>query len=134
MDNFWDSLIGDIWNVHLAIIGILVSVMTLLYASLSGKVEELNNIKQSNEYALMNRATAMSNSIGQLRNLNNRVMKGLVIFFCLFVLTTIIKYLPKECITMLIVVAFIAFITLGLIIYGIKLAYDIYSQYKKETF
>lgn len=133
MEGFWASLVGDVWNIHLAIMGILVSVMTLLYASLSGKVEELNSIKQSEEYALMNRATAISNSIERLRNLNKRVMIGLVISFCLFVLTTIIKYLPEGCITMW-VAAFIVFITLGLFIYGIILAYDIYSQYQKEMF
>lgn len=133
MEGFEASLIGDVWNVHLAIMGILVSVMTLLYTSLSGKVEELNSIKQSEEFALMNRATAMSNSIEQLRKLNNRVMKGLIISFCLFVITTIIKYLPEGCITMWIAV-FIAFFTLGLLIYGMKLTYDIYSQYQKETF
>ena len=133
MECIWGSLIGDMWNFHLAIMGILVSMMTLLYASLCGKVEELNSIKQSKEYALMNRATAISNSIERLRNLNKQVMTGLVISFCLFVLTTIVKYSPQGCLTKWIVVIN-AIITIGLLAFSVKIALGIYSQYQKETF
>ena len=56
MEDIWGALIDDMWNFHLAIMGIMVSIITLLYASLCGKVEELNSIKQSKEYVLMNRA------------------------------------------------------------------------------
>ena len=53
MEDILEALIGDMWNFHLAIMGIMVSIITLLYASLSGKVEELNSIKQSEEYVLL---------------------------------------------------------------------------------
>ena len=133
MESFWVSLIDDMWNFHLAIIGIFVSMMTLVYASLCGKVEELNSIKQSKEYALMNRATAISNSIERLRKLNKQIMIGLIISFCLFVLTTIIKYILDGCIIKWIV-GFNAIITIILLVFGINLAHNIYSQYKKEIF
>lgn len=133
MDVFWTSLIGDLWSLHLAIMGILVSVLTLLYASLCGKVEELDSIKQSEDFVLMNRATAIRNSIGQLRKLNKHVIIGLVFSFCLFVSTTIIKYLSEECIIKWIV-SINAIITIGLLAFGVKLAHDVYSQYQKETF
>ena len=61
------SIIGDLWSVHLAIMGILVSVTTLLFASLSSKAEELDSIKNSTDYVLMNRATAVKNSIAIFR-------------------------------------------------------------------
>ena len=41
MESIMVSVIGDLWSVHLAIMGILVSVTTLLFASLSSKAEEL---------------------------------------------------------------------------------------------
>lgn len=132
MKDFWIYLISDVWSFHLAIMGILVSVITLLYASLSSKVEELNSIKTSKEYALMNRVTAINNSIKQLRKLNMRVKKGLLISFCIFVLTTIIKYLPEGCLIKCIAM-FNAIITIAFMALGIKLAYDVYSQYQKET-
>ena len=133
MEHFWVTLIGDMWSFHLAIMGILVSVLTLLYASLCGKVEELNYIKQSEEYALMNRAIAMSNSIDRLHKLNKKIMKSLIISFCFFILTTIIKYLPEVCIQRWIA-SFIAIITIGFLVFGVKLAHSVYNQYQKETF
>ncbi len=133
MEDIWKALISDMWNFHLAIMGIMVSIITLLYASLCGKVEELNSIKKSEEYFLMNRATAISNSIERLRKLNKQAMVGLVVFFCLFVLTTILKYLPQGCITKWIVVIN-AIITIVFLFLGAKTALGIYSQYQKETF
>lgn len=133
MEGIWTSLIDDVWNIHLAFMGFLVSVITLLYASLSSKVEELNSIKKSKDYSLMNRVTAINNSIKQFRYLNKQVMKGLLISFCIFVLTTILKYLPEGCIIKCIVIL-IAITTIVLIVFGFKLAYGIYSLYQKETF
>ena len=133
MEDIWKALISDMWNFHLAIMGIMVSIITLLYASLCGKVEELNSIKKLEEYFLMNRATAISNSIERLRKLNKQAMVGLVVFFCLFVLTTILKYLPQGCITKWIVVIN-AIITIVFLFLGAKTALGIYSQYQKETF
>lgn len=133
MDVFWESLVNDLWSLHLAIMGILVSVLTLLYASLCGKVEELDSIKQSEEFILMNRATAVRNYINQLRSLNKQVMLGLIISFCLFVLTTIIKYLPEECVVIKWITSFNSIATIGLLVFGIKLAREVYSQYQKET-
>ncbi len=133
MECFWNSLISDIWSINLAIMGILVSIIILLYTSLCGKVEELNSIKQSEKYALMNRAIALTNSIENLRKLNKQVMIGLIISLCIFVLTTIIKYLPEGCIIKWLA-TLNAIITIGLLAFGIKLAHGIYSQYQKETF
>ena len=67
MESIMVSIIGDLWSVHLAIMGILVSVTTLLFASLSSKAEELDSIKNSTDYVLMNRATAVKNSIAIFR-------------------------------------------------------------------
>lgn len=133
MEDFLKTLISDMWYFHLAIMGIMVSIITLLYASLCGKVEELNSIKKSEEYFLMNRATAISNSIERLRKLNKQAMVGLVVFFCLFVLTTILKYLPQGCIAKWIVVIN-AIITIVFLFFCAKTALGIYSQYQKETF
>lgn len=132
MESVWASLIGDVWSFHLAIIGILISVMTLLYTSLCGKVEELNSIEQSKEYAIMNRAIAVRNTIEQLRKLNKQVMVGLVVSFCSFILTTIIKYLPEGCVIKWIAILN-TIIILGLLVFGVKLVHSVYSQYQKET-
>ena len=44
------NITNDLWSLSVGMIGILVSVMTLLYASLSSKVEEQTILKKSKEY------------------------------------------------------------------------------------
>jgi len=125
-------MIGDLWSIHLAIMGILISVITLLYATLCSKAEELEGIKNSTDYVLMNRATAVRNSIMKLRELNKHAVHGIIIAFCLFVFTTILKYLPDCCIINCLTVCD-AISTIFLIAYGLHLGYGVYSYYQKET-
>ncbi len=132
MESIMVSVIGDLWSVHLAIMGILVSVTTLLFASLSSKAEELDSIKNSTDYGLMNRATAVKNSIAIFRKLNKRAMYGLIITFGLFTLSSVLRYLPNSCVTNCLAIVDVVF-TICLMAYGIYLWHGVYSQYKKET-
>ena len=126
------DMIGDLWSIHLAIIGILISVITLLYASLYSKVEELDGIKNSTDYVLMNRATAVRNSITKLRELSKHAMYGIIITLGLLVLTTFLKYRPDSCIINCLTVCDAIF-TICLIVYGLYLGYEVYSHYQKKT-
>lgn len=132
MENIYDSLVGDLWSFHLAVIGIMVSVITLIYASLCNKVEELSSIKNSKEYALMNRATALQNAIGKLRTLNSHAMRGLIFASFLFIMSSVLKYLPARCVVNWLV-TIDALLTLGLLIYCALFVHDVHSQYQKET-
>lgn len=131
MDGIWIDMIEDLWSVHLAIMGILVSVMTLLYATLSSKVEEMKCIKDSSDFTLMNRKTIVSNSIKALRLLNKKVMVALVGAFVLFVISSFLKYI--ECSYSGILVSIVAVFTLLLILGIAIIAYGVYAQYQKET-
>lgn len=132
MESIWTFLINDLWSVHLTIMGILVSVITLLYATLSSRVEELKSIKKSEEYVLMNRSTALHNSIKTLRSLNRKVTCGLASTFTLFVITSVLKYLPEANYTNWLVLID-TILTIGLLVYGVILAHGVYIQYQKET-
>ena len=72
------NITNDLWSFSVGMIGILVSVMTLLYASLSSKVEELTVLKKSKEYITMNRATAVERTVKALQRLNRQVIRLLV--------------------------------------------------------
>ena len=126
--NITDSITSDLWSLHLGIIGIFVSVMTLLYASLSSKVEELKILRVSEDFSIMNRATAVENSVKSLRKLNKLVAKILVCSFALFVVSTTLKY----CRIHWIVIGDVA-ATLILLFFCIYVAYKIYYQYQNET-
>lgn len=129
--DFWSSMNNDLWNIHLAIIGIMVSVMTLLYAALCGKVEEMKCIKDSSDFTLMNRKTIVSNSIKALRLLNKKVMVVLFGAFVLFVISSFLRYI--ECGYSEILISIVAVFTLLLILDIAIIAYGVYVQYQKET-
>lgn len=124
-------MINDLWNIQMGVIGICVSVITLLYSSLSTKVEEVKSIKDSKEYSLMNKKTALENSINTLRKANKQVIIGLISFSILFVFSTILKYMSINILCWLI--GGDAILTIIMLTYCIYLSYSIYSQYQKET-
>lgn len=119
---------NDLWSLSVGMIGILVSVMTLLYASLSSKVEELTILKKSKEYVTMNRATAVERTVKALQRLNRQVIWLLAMSFVLFLLSTILKYFYVCWLLMIDMI-----LALLLIVLCVGLAYKIYSQYQNET-
>ena len=122
------NITNDLWNFSVGMIGILVSVMTLLYASLSSKVEELTVLKKSKEYITMNRATAVERTVKALQRLNRQGIRLLVMSFVLFLLSTVLKYFYVCWLLMLDMI-----LALLLIVLCVGLAYKIYSQYQNET-
>lgn len=129
--DFWSSMNNDLWSIHLAIIGIMVSVMTLLYATLCSKVEEMKCIENSSDFTLMNRKTIVSNSIKALRLLNKKVMVVLIGTFVLFIISSFLKYIEFNYSEILI--SIVAVITLLLILCIAIIAYGVHAQYQKET-
>ena len=122
------NISNDLWSLSVGMIGILVSVMTLLYASLSSKVEELTVLKKSKEYVIMNRAMAVERTVKALQRLNRQVIKLLVMSFVLFLLSSVLKYFYVCWLLMLDVI-----LALLLIAFCVGQAYRIYSQYQNET-
>ena len=122
------NITNDLWSLSVGMIGILVSVMTLLYASLSSKVEELTILKKSKEYVTMNRATAVESTVKALQRLNRQVIWLLAMSFVLFLLSTILKYFYVCWLLMIDMI-----LALLLIVLCVGLAYKIYSQYQNET-
>lgn len=131
MEHCIDSLIGDLWSIHLAIMGIMVSVLTLLYATLSGLCEELRGIADTEDYLLMNRKTALCNSIKVLRRLDKKTAQILAISAVLFLLISLLKYAPTDSILLCCVIGVITIITICEIGRIVFLANDIYKQYQK---
>ena len=122
------NITNDLWSLSVGMIGILVSVMTLLYASLSSKVEELTILKKSKEYVTMNRATAVERTVKALQRLKRQVIWLLAMSFVLFLLSTILKYFYVCWLLMIDMI-----LALLLIVLCVGLAYKIYSQYQNET-
>ena len=122
------NITNYLWSFSVGMIGILVSVMTLLYASLSSKVEELTVLKKSKEYITMNRATAVERTVKALQRLNRQVIWLLFMSFVLFLLSTVLKYFYVCWLLMLDMI-----LALLLIVLCVGLACKIFSQYQNET-
>ena len=88
------SVISELWSFQLAAIGILVSVATLLYASLSGKIEAKQISDTSKTLEAQNHSVGLGNAIEQLQKLNVAVVKQIRNFGILFACTTIFRYIP----------------------------------------
>ena len=121
-------LINDMWSLHLGIIGILVSVITMIYATLSSKVEEMKAIKNNTDYVAMIHMLAVEKSINTLRRLNLKVMRILLLSFLLFLFSTILQFHHTTW-----MIALGGILSLLMIGYCVYLVSNIYSQYQNET-
>lgn len=130
--NYFTQLINDIWSLHLGIISIVVSIMTLLMSSLYDKVEEYNNIKSSDDIHLMMRKTTLLNSIKVFRNVNRKLKNVLLSTFSLFLISTALKYLE---LTLLVdaIIVLVVILSVCLVFWGAKVAFDAFKQYQKDN-
>lgn len=128
--DIFTKIICDLWSLHLSIIGIIVSIMTLLFSSIYSKVDELKNYESSDDIHIMIRKTTLVNSISSFRDVNKKLKNVLLVTFFLFIISTILNYVELT----LVVKVFISIVTIISVItiaWGVKIAIDTYKQYQK---
>lgn len=84
--------LSDIATLHLAITGVLVSVVTLVFATIVSKREEYRSIRRSTDKNLQNRAVELSNDIGRLKNYCSQLLIVVAISFFMYILFTLANY------------------------------------------
>lgn len=126
-------VISDLWSFQLAAIGILVSVATLLYASLSGKTEAKHITDASKTLEAKNHSVGLGNAIKQLQKLNVAVVKQIRNFGILFACTTIFRYVTY-C-NLLLSVLFVILISVTLLVsyHTVKTLYGTFNYYRHEA-
>ena len=122
-----DCIICDVWSLSLGLIGIYMSIITMVFATLSSKVEEKRAIENSQDYRVMNHGIAVENSINTLRRFNRKVMYALGSTFLLFLLSTAAKFF-----TTCWLIAICLMISLLLITCSIGLVYQLFSYYQSD--
>ena len=127
------SVISDLWSFQLATIGILVSVATLLYASLSGKTEAKRISDTSKTLEAQNHSVGLGNAIEQLQKLNVAVVKQIRNFGILFACTTIFRYVP--CCNILFSLTYFIIVALTLFVSytTIRTLYGTFNYYRHEA-
>lgn len=125
------DIIGDLCSFHLALVGILVSVLTLLLASLVSKVEAMKAIANSNDINLVNKRIQYENEILTFRSMNRRLLRLLLASALLCLTSFIIKDLPKSVeITWPVII--LCVLTIILFLCLIKPVFLIYQKYLSE--
>ena len=126
-------IIPDLWSFQLAVIGILVSVATLLYASLSGKTESKQVSDTSKTLEAQNHSVGLGNAIKQLQKLNVAVVKQIRNFGILFAFTTIFRYVPCCNIWLSITYVIILAFTLLISYNTVRTLYGTFNYYRHEA-
>ena len=127
-----DIIVGDLWSFQLSIIGIAVSVMTLLFASHVGNVEAYNQIRKSKEINNQLYSINLSNSIKIYEKLNNKVLNILFYSCILFICSTIVKYISCKYLLFWMGLTDML-LTIILVIRTVLIIKNVVGQYKKET-
>lgn len=130
--DIFTKIICDLWSLHLSIIGIIVSIMTLLFSSIYSKVDELKNYESSDDIHIMIRKTTLVNSISSFRDVNKRLKNVLLVTFFLFIISTILSYVELTLVVK-VLISIVTIISVITIAWGVKIAIDTYKQYQKDN-
>lgn len=130
--DIFTKIICDLWSLHLSIIGIIVSIMTLLFSSIYSKVDELKNYESSDDIHIMIRKTTLVNSISSFRDVNKKLKNVLLVTFFLFIISTILSYVELTLVVK-VLISIVTIISVITIAWGVKIAIDTYKQYQKDN-
>ena len=125
-------IVADLWCIQLAIIGIVMSVFALLFASHVGKVEAYQHVSKKQDINSEYLSVYLANGIKTYKKLNNKIVAILVAASLLFVYTAIIKYLTCKCVVLwMLIIDFV--LTVALLVWIICVISSVCKQYKRET-
>mgnify|MGYP003390755041 CR=1 FL=1 len=126
------NIISDLWSYQLSIVGVAVSVMTLLFASHVGKAEAYQHVSKNKDINSKNLSICLSNGIKAYKKLNWKIVRVLTFSVILFLYTSIVKYICNEDICFWLGILDIIF-SIALSIWIVCVISKVNGQYKKDT-
>lgn len=130
------NIINQISNIQLAILGITITVFTVLYAFIMTKKDELkilsNQIKIGDKSPLvLQKANFVARNISKLKNINDKVVFVILFSFVFFSYTSVVSlfkiFINNKNFIFIITALIIEFLVLTLLLV------KIFLNYKKET-
>lgn len=122
--------LNDFATIQLAIVGILVSVATLIFATIVSKREEYRSIRKSTDTNLLNRAVEVNNDINKLKRYGIQLLWVTATSFVLYICFTVVNNICDEsyiCLANCIA----GILSLGVLIWIICLSVKVVGYYKK---
>lgn len=88
---------ADLSSFQLALIGVMVSVLTLVFAIVVGKRDELRTLKNINDTLAKNRKVALGNSLSELVSFCRQIIIIIGVLLLLYIGTMVLnRILCKE--------------------------------------
>ena len=122
--------LNDFATLQLSIVGVLVSMATLIFATIVSKREEYRSIRKSKDSNLLNRAVEVNNDINKLKRYGRQLIMITSISFVLYLVFTITNNSCDKnyiCLTNYIA----GILSLGILIWLICISIKVVNYYKK---
>jgi len=81
----------DLASLQLALMGIMVSVLTLVFAIVVGKRDEFRTLKSINDTLARNRKVALENSIGTLTAFCRQIISIIIVLLLVYLSTVVLN-------------------------------------------
>lgn len=140
--DFVNKTLNDIWSFHLVLLGIALTLFTLLYSFILSKrdvlidIAENINLKGSNP-ELIRKEKIAKDYIENLRSVNDKIIYIIISTFVLFLFGWVSERLiPDSCCwyrVKMICFYSLSILTVLVLIYLIVMSVKIYFHYKKTT-
>lgn len=135
-----NNILNDLWNFHLVLFGIGLSIFTLLYSFILNKRDELRGISEqvktgNNSPILAQKESFAKRYIIRLKSANNHSAIIILITFILFIISwTSQRIISNDCIDLKKLMLFsISALTIIVVFYAIFIFMKVYKHYKQET-
>ncbi|MDY0161300.1 MAG: hypothetical protein RBR64_08170 [Bacteroidales bacterium] len=139
---FINKTLNDIWSFHLVLLGIALTIFTLLYSFILSKRDTLidiaENVNQTGTNPEIKRKEKNAiNYIQNLRKVNDKIVYIVIATFTLFVFGWVAeRIIPDNCCwykTKLFCFYSLSILTVLVLIFLIVMSIKIYYHYKKTT-
>ena len=135
-----NEILNDLWNFHLVLFGVALSIFTLLYSFILSKRDELKSISEQVKIGdkspmLAQRESFAKKYIIRLKSANNHAALTILVTFILFLFSWFTQRLISDCNVQFKRISFytISTLTILIIFYSIFIFIKIYNHYKSET-
>lgn len=121
----------DLASFQLALMGIMVSVLTLVFAIVVGKRDELRTLKSLNDTVAKNRKVSLDNSINTLASFCKRIILIIAVLLLLYIGTMMLdRLLCEESKSLM--SFFDVVLTVGVLIWIVVISIKIWNKINKE--
>ena len=135
-----NDLFNDLWNFHLVLFGIALSIFTLLYSFILSKRDEIRNISEQVKSGDKNPLLSQKENfaikyIKRLKSINDKIVIIVILSLIFFIISWVFQRIIFDyyyCIKLYSLYV-VSFITICLLIYLIYMFAIIYKYYKDET-